>query len=83
VAQATAAAGELALASGRPSEAAELMARAWHHPGMHELARRRLLAPLAEVGVPVPPSRPADPELEDEVLMARIDALVAAVGGAP
>lgn len=83
VAQATAAPGELAIATGRRTEAAELMACAWHHPGMHELPRRRLVAPLAEVGAPSPPTRPDADEMADERLLQRIEALVTDVRRSP
>lgn len=79
VAQAAAAAGELALATGRRREAAELMAVAWHHPGMHELARRRLVVSLGDLGAPAPPPRPAAEAMADEPLLRRIEVLVAGI----
>ena len=79
VAQVAVTGGELALAVGRPDEAAPLLVAAWHHPGLHELPRRRLTAPLVALGLVPPPARPPDPELADEALLGRIDALLASV----
>ena len=79
VAQVAATAGELALAARMPDEAATLMISAWHHPGLHELPRRRLIGGLTVLGLAPSPARPPDPELADEALLDRIEALLARV----
>jgi predicted ATPase/DNA-binding SARP family transcriptional activator len=75
VAQVAVTCGELALAAGRHDEAARLMVAAWHHPGIHELPRRRLVAPLAGLGLMPPPRRLPEADLTDEELLGRIEAL--------
>lgn len=83
VARAAASAGELALASGDPKEAAALFALAWHHP-MHDQVRIDLVrGSLAALGGALPPPRPPAEALTDEAVLARVEALLAAVGGAP
>lgn len=83
VARAAASAGELALASGRAQEAIELLALAWHHPMRDQVRLDLLRGPLGALGVAPPPPRPPAEALTDEAVLGRVEALLAAAGGAP
>ena len=82
VARAAASAGELAVASGRPREAAALFALAWHHPMQDQVLLDQLPRPLQALGVALPPPRPPAVALVDEAVLGRIDVLLSGVGGA-